>query len=769
MPKLETVVPTLVGRTQQSLSRVRPVPMDDSAKHAGRAIQAVGDAALRLTAYLGRVKEKEDELLFSERWNQFVAEVEKRTFDEILSQENPGDAEAKLNAIVARASERHGSDFSGVRKREFDAAVGKYKNSRASSVRAFIGQKDKEQKREDEGLRNAEHWNQFIAVVEKRIRNEVLSQENPENAEATLDSIITQEAERYGSGLSGDEKKRFDVAVGKYRNSRAGAAWSYQQNRKNKESDLLVSERLNQFTADAEAIYQEEVFSLSGDALRGADFRAKNKVRQAMARYGSGISADEKRRFDIAAGKYINARQSSVVAYRDRELTKSLVASKGREIEGFTKAFVATGDESYVEQAVEAFNMQYRQKYGNIIPKENYQQFLADVNDGDGYVRLPGGARLAIVDERKPGQTGVITRAEVQAESDRLKEMSEGYEKQRQNLSDVMWAGLVDTYLDHDEVEKAAELVEEGTGMAWANMSESALATVKTSVQRKQEVVEDVRQVDGAITKLLNMESGKDQDGYGLAVGDPDIAHRIEQFRARLSEKTDSRSKNRLRIFNERIESETRRQKAQLSAAVSLEYSRLNGLPPESQIRMVETWRKSGSPVHRAVVAVYDRSAESRNRQNDPDFLARQASQLALFQRESAAGVIKVDMVEYRFLNGDGTLNEQELHNAVHALGFTPDNAQKAIRYVRDAHSDGITYDDVKATMQGMGFREVQNLLLNFYPDLITYINAAKKRAGLKVMTGEEKRRLINDYILRNIVNDEEQRGKMEEHGFLED
>lgn len=158
MAKLDPVLPEIIGRPPRGGTRNdRPVRMAwPDLSGAAKSLGNLADAGLDLSATLEKMgqreseagaalaetKRKEEDLLFTERWNAFVTETQRGLQKEVFSLKGEAltGAEGRMVDLVKKASATHSKGFSPDMARKWNAKVHAYANSNAVPVMRYRNQ-----------------------------------------------------------------------------------------------------------------------------------------------------------------------------------------------------------------------------------------------------------------------------------------------------------------------------------------------------------------------------------------------------------------------------------------------------------------------------------------------------------------------------------------------------------------------------------------------------------------------------------------------------
>lgn len=254
----------------------------------------------------------------------------------------------------------------------------------------------------------------------------------------------------------------------------------------------LKEEEANAALEQAQADYlqevteglNKEVYSLHGEALHGAEDRARkiqqdamNRQREKLSRYG----AEAGRRFGLFAQRNSTGETSRVVHYAAGEIRQATAASAQRTQAASMNSYAASGDDVSMENAMNAVDTAWKAKNGRLVDDERLARLEHDVTAG--YVMLRG-EKLRIVDEVKEGEKGVIRRDLAEDLLSRYTRENAAWRQERQLVQDTMHAARVNQLLKWDDIPGAEAHLEKSRG----SMDPQAYNALKsqTAIYRKQ-------------------------------------------------------------------------------------------------------------------------------------------------------------------------------------------------------------------------------------------------------------------------------------------
>lgn len=494
---------------------------------------------------------------------------------------------------------------------------------------------------------------------------------------------------------------------------------------------------LNQATAEADALMQTEVYEKTGIGAEGATTRATDIYQSVGGKYTAGLSARNQRRFQAEWGSRRNNQVRSVMDFERRQITGvRLNANKGI-IENETKNYVATGNADSLERAKSAFEDTFRiQHGGHIIDRKSIEDFDRDVNDGDGKVKTRDGKTLRIVDEAKPGETGVITRSRLKEMRTTWEKVASEYERGLQSIYDGAHAALIDRYLQNNDLVGAESyLINAMDKDNPHKVSAKVGSMLEDALSRKREVVNDSLEADRVIAEI-RAKSGAQGQRYGTVEQDELYSRVYREAESRYAHDADRRR----RILGN-LELSYRALKREQEAALTADTAKFLKEIQDRKWTLNQTGNfiaaMGDGPLKSALAKAHARKVEAFNKQSDPVFLADQEQRLNSFKLALAKGGAELDGVKYNFSD------QEQLKAYVLNLGFTTKYQKQAADYISNsmAHID--------ATLAA---NELANLLemddpaeaLARYPGLLNDLEALK---GKSVIEGKDMKAWLKSNI----------------------
>lgn len=485
-----------------------------------------------------------------------------------------------------------------------------------------------------------------------------------------------------------------------------------------KEEDLLFEERKNQYVAEANRMAQEGVFTLKGNALIGAEERLADGLSKLSGKLSDGFSPEKQREWSIMTGRFNNGMALQAMRYRDQELSKALGEQYEVSLKDNRAAFAVTADGTFLENAIGDYTKQYRRTHRSVITNDSLKAFDADVADGDGFVSLPDGRKLKIGTD--------ISMDQIRDTRNDLAKKAEEYESGKQTLVDSFIAGLVDTYLNADEPEKAEEILSQFTeeGQNPYKISAGVRSAIDLAIARKLDVRDMTSEADTAILRLQTPESG---NASGFPLLDPAVIGKAKAVAREMDDGTD-KGKRKAKLFLERYELAAAEQQAKFNTAVTTEYKALISADEKGAIKTVEALRMQNDPKSKAIVAAWDRHREEK--ENSPAYVAKQEQlyaeiQLAVTSRKDT---VKQDGVTYELRGKDGKLDLPKLQVFASMMGLSPNRQEDLFKYTREVEKGvAITYKDVISAARKAGIKNPEGFLFR-YPGLVSIFE--EKRNG---------------------------------------
>ena len=485
-----------------------------------------------------------------------------------------------------------------------------------------------------------------------------------------------------------------------------------------KEEDLLFEERKNQYVAEANRMAQEGVFTLKGNALLGAEERLADGLRKLSGKLSDGFSPEKQREWSIMTGRFDNGMVLQAMRYRDQELSKALDEQYAVSLKNNQAAFAASADGTFLENAIDDYTKQYRRTHRSVITNDSLKAFDADVADGDGFVSLPGGRKLKIGTD--------ISMDQIRETRNDLSKKAEEYESGKQTLVDSFVAGLVDTYLNADEPEKAESVMLQYAASEEnpVGVSDGVRQRLYAAIDRKMEVRDMTREADSAILRLQTSESGNASE---FPLLDPAVIGKAKAVAREMDDGTD-KGKRKAKLFLERYELAAEEQQAKFNTAVTTEYKALISADEKGATATVEVLRMKNDPKSKAIVAAWDRHRGEK--ENSPAFVAKQEQLYAEIQLAVTSGTATVeqDGVKYDLRGKDGKLDFSVLQVFASMMGLSGKRWEALDRYAREFEKGvAITYKDVISAARKAGIKNPEGFLVR-YPGLVSIFE--EKRNG---------------------------------------
>lgn len=248
---------------------------------------------------------------------------------------------------------------------------------------------------------------------------------------------------------------------------------------------------LNEAEGEAIRRMNDEVYSQEGFAAEGSLERTGRIFTETMDKYSeqkSKLSRRNQQRFDEAWGSFYNNHQNQSMRHEHGNLTRAQLVANDNLIKTNVEQYTNTLDEAMLQGAVDAFRDSYRIQHGGyLVDQESLRRFDEDVNDGDGYVQVRGGAKLKIVDEEEGGKPGTITKSEIAKVRAHMEEQAKDYDRGQQNILDMAHAKVIDSYLKDNRVDEAERYLKEHSTRG--TISEGMYDRAEGAVGRKREAI----------------------------------------------------------------------------------------------------------------------------------------------------------------------------------------------------------------------------------------------------------------------------------------
>lgn len=272
---------------------------------------------------------------------------------------------------------------------------------------------------------------------------------------------------------------------------------------RSEEEELRFRETLNTAIAEADRRMNEEVFSQNGFGTSGSLDRTDAIYREVMERYANTLSGKNARRFSEAMGQRRNGVANRVMGWERSEVEKARISANGALIKSEGERFRASLDPSAIENVRKAWEENIRITQGNVITPEAYAEFVKDVEDGDGFVKLPGGRRLRIGES--DGE-GVISRARVQQIKENFRLQSEAYESGWKSICGSLHGGVIDLYLKDGRISEAERYLEQIKGTE-NDVSESTRKEAQRLIGLKRESFRITGEAQSFVRKQMGKSS----------------------------------------------------------------------------------------------------------------------------------------------------------------------------------------------------------------------------------------------------------------------
>ena len=272
---------------------------------------------------------------------------------------------------------------------------------------------------------------------------------------------------------------------------------------RSEEEELRFRETLNMAIAEADRRMNEEVFSQNGFGAAGSLDRTDAIYREVMERYAHTLSGRNARRFSEAMGQRRNGVANRVMGWERSEVGNARIGANGALIKSEGERFRASLDPSAIENVRKAWEENIRLTQGNVITPEAYAEFVKDVEDGDGFVKLPGGRRLRIGES--DGE-GVISRARVQQIKENFRLQSEAYESGWKSICGSLHGGVIDLYLKDGRISEAERYLEQIKGTE-SDVSESTRKEAQRLIGLKRESFRITGEAQSFVRKQMGKSS----------------------------------------------------------------------------------------------------------------------------------------------------------------------------------------------------------------------------------------------------------------------
>lgn len=298
---------------------------------------------------------------------------------------------------------------------------------------------------------------------------------------------------------------------------------------------LALEEAQVAFNAAITKRFDEEVFSLSGEAAAGSTSAAERILREEEARqlerlsnYGGGAS----RQFRMYAAKSAPDRMSSAVRYGRGQVKQARIEAGNIEMKQGAEVYATTGSESSFNGVLASFDRTWEAQFGYIANGGALAKF--DEHLKDGFVNYRG-EKLRIVDAIKPGDRGVISREEANRLRTRLDAERQRYEKSRQDQIDLLTAKRVDKFLEWGQLDQAQNYVASVIQGGY-RPSDNALSLINSRLEvfGRNKIVADEASV--CVQRAL-ATGAQDKDSFGGRYHTPETDRAFAEMRAQLVER----------------------------------------------------------------------------------------------------------------------------------------------------------------------------------------------------------------------------------------
>lgn len=267
---------------------------------------------------------------------------------------------------------------------------------------------------------------------------------------------------------------------------------------RDEENELRLRETLNSAIAEADKRMDEEVFSQKGFGAVGSLDRTDKIYGEVMEKHMPNLNGKHARRFAeafqsrrISQARYVMGRERAEVSGARVEANNGIIKSEGER-------YRASLDPAAIDNIRQAWEDNIRITQGRVITPASYAEFEADINDGDGFVKLPGGRKLRI------GETdgsGVISRARVNRLKEEFKKQAQAYETGWKSICGSVHGGVIDLYLKDGRVDEAKRYLEEVRNSA-NPVSEAVAKEAERLIGLKKESIDLTRGAQAYISKL---------------------------------------------------------------------------------------------------------------------------------------------------------------------------------------------------------------------------------------------------------------------------
>lgn len=252
----------------------------------------------------------------------------------------------------------------------------------------------------------------------------------------------------------------------------------------------LKEEEANAALEQAQADYlqevteglNKEVYSLHGEALHGAEDRARkiqldalNRQREKLSRYG----AEAGRRFSLFAQRNSTGETSRVVHYAAGEIRRSTLDAAQRTQSSSLRNFSMSGDDFSREAYLESFDRAWGVANGRIITDDKLRVLKED--EEAGFVRI-GNEKLRIVDEIKEGDKGVISRDKADDLLARFTQENAAYNQAHREAVDNLHTARINQLLKWGDVVGAKAYLEQRTNEKGAVLSGRARTALSSLI-----------------------------------------------------------------------------------------------------------------------------------------------------------------------------------------------------------------------------------------------------------------------------------------------
>lgn len=493
---------------------------------------------------------------------------------------------------------------------------------------------------------------------------------------------------------------------------------------------------LNAALKEADARLQSEVWSSTGFGAEGAPDRVAAIMKEVGAKHMKGLSSRRTtQKFEQVWGRQEVAQNRQALVFESGQLRNARYEASSSNVKQFSVAYAGTGDTARISDAIESFNEGYAIKHGGIINAESLKTFDEDVNDGDGFVALPDGRKLKIVDTVEDS-TDQISKDSVAKIRETLVARSNAYTSARAALVDALHAQRIDHLMKNGDIDGAyAYLQGAGKRGGEYQMSAGAFKSLDDFVGRRKQVADDNDTVAREVAAIATRFS---------EYGGPGFDSEMLSLREELGNKYARDPERKARVlgaFADQYRLISDRHKVNLNGATVEWLSKNKGLTPAQMSNALTEvkdpqLRSTLSPIVERMSRVYDSD-------NSPSFRMQQerlmtAVKLALYHR---GGSITVDTVTYNLTE------DKDLETFLASSGLTSDNQKKVLGWVRLGGERLDPFIAIETVSKALNLPSLYETMTR-YPAILTMLEKRKGTAPIeREKQGEWVRRQLFDIL----------------------